>query len=233
MSQNLTGDASDNSSTSSSLSTINIILILFVILLTFVVLFLLSLLFSRRLRHIVYHHRTSVVKSSAPSTPLAPPRYAVASSQLSSVIDCADLDLQRHWVSGLANSTPLTAGDGAEEVEEGTCGATLGSDDSLHKPAIADTSIAAITCLLQDDAAVAAAAAVDADSDGSCERLSSVDCDTVDDDSVDDDVDEEHEDQTRHSLSQDHEGTGTVDRLLGPTQPCWRNSGDSVNRGSW
>jgi len=141
-------------------------LVVFIIILSVLVmllLLLLLLLYWRRLRQTIYHHESSLTKSTA-SSPLAPPRY-VASSQLSSVIDCSDFDM--HCAAATWLSSPLKPTDIEEEAEEdGEGDGRSCSDDSVDKPPLLD-----VTSNVSSPSV-------------SCEQLSSLDCDVVDDDDV-------------------------------------------------
>jgi len=135
-----------------------IVLIVMLSLLVLLLLLLLLLLYWRRLRHAIqhhHHHSASLTKSST-SSPLAPPRY-VPGSQLSSVVDCSDVDGRWAGVAPLKPADqPADDGDDPE-----------GSEDSVDKPPLLDRT------------------ASDASSPSvSCEQLSALDFDTVGDDDV-------------------------------------------------
>ena len=147
-------------------SSTTLILIVFIIILSLLVMLLLLLLllfYWQRLHATIYHHHHSPLTKSSASSPLAPPRY-VAGSQLSSVIDCSDLDVHSAtWVHGALKT--IDAKEELEEQDDGEDGSCSG--DSVEKPP-----------LLLDARSNASTPTV------SCEQLSTLDCDTVDDDDV-------------------------------------------------
>lgn len=145
-------------------------LIVFIIILSLLVMLLLLLLlvlfYWQRLHGSIYHHHhhhSPLTKSSA-SSPLAPPRY-VADSQLSSVVDCSDLDLHSAtWVHGALQTIDAKdeLNEQDDDADDGSC-----SGDSVEKPP-----------LLLDARSNTSTPTV------SCEQLSALDCDMVDDDDV-------------------------------------------------
>ena len=165
-----------------------IVLVIILSLLVMLLLLLLLLLYWRRLRQSVYHHHhhSSLTKSPA-SSPLAPPRY-VASSQLSSVVDCSsELDVgSARWRVGRPLKTIDAGAEEPEQTDEDPC--ELGgscSGDSVAKPPLLDAESSASV---------------------SCEQLSTLDCDTVDDDDLTssalrhDDVSVQRAADARHGL---------------------------------
>jgi len=140
-------------------------LIVLIVLLSVVVMLLLLLLvvYWRRLRGTIYRHHSSLTKSTA-SSPLGPPRY-VADSQLSSVMDCSDLDVHSSsWAGGSAR--PLKPINAEEEADGDDRDGRSCSPDSVDKPPLLETRSNVSSPSV------------------SCEQLSTLDCDTVDDDDV-------------------------------------------------